>query len=138
MAFAETLNQIPFSTTSTMATGFLPPLLRSMSHIFYLLGALANEDVPVSDDEAREELTAAFDHWAARNHDADQSLSSATVDLCGRLETLIADTFAEYEGWDSDTKIANITSVAHRCLGIGAILDRELIGITGSDPGRAM
>ena len=135
--FSETIEQIPFAPSSPTGSGFLPPILRAQGHILYLLGCLADEEVTVEDDKAVEELTAAETHFHARA-DASETVSTATRGLATLLNTAIAQAVTEYPSWEPEVRVTNLRALAHRVVAFSAVLDRELVGLTGSDPGSTL
>ena len=136
MAFADTIRSIPFTPRSTTATGFVPPMLRAMGHILYLTGCLADENVTVADEEALNELREAETHWLARA--ATDATSTAINELASRIGSAIAEARDEYEGWDDTARVQNLRDLANRIVAFSCHLDRELVGLTGSDPGSSL
>jgi hypothetical protein len=136
MPFSETMAQLPFTGRTPQGSGFLPPILRAMGHVLFLNACIADEAVPVSDTEAVDELEAAFNHWTERA--TSENLSTATVARATLIGTAIAEASAEFTGWDEQTRANNLRDLAHRIVQFGADLDRELVGLTNSDPGTSL
>ena len=136
MAFTDTIRSIPYAARSAQATGYLPPTLRAMGHILYLTGCLADENVTVSDIEAIEELQQAREHWNGR---APTDATSTAINEQTRLiGTALEEAVTEYEGWDDTHRVQNLRDLANRIVGVSCALDRELLGLTGSDPGSSL
>lgn len=136
MAFTDSISAIPFAPTTNAGTGFLPPLLRALGHILYLTGCIADERVTVTDAEANTELQHAQEHWNART--GHEALSASAAALSSHISDAIGFAITEYPGWDDTHRVSNLRNLSHRILAYSAYLDRELIGLTGSDPGSAL
>lgn len=136
MAFTDSIAALPFTPRSANGSGFLPPILRAMGHILYLLGCLADEAVEVTQDQGLEELRAAGAHWNARTDS--ENLSGDARARATLIGTAIGDATREWPEWTDDQKRDNLRDLAHRLVQFGADLDRELVGITGSDPGSSL
>ena len=136
MAFADTLKELPFTPRTPTGSGFLPPMFRGSGHILYLVGVLADDKTTVTDDEAKAELQQAREHWNARI--VTPAISTIAIEKAARTQTLIDEAIAEYDGWNADTRIANIRDLGHRVSQFMADLDRELVGIPNSDPGTSL
>jgi hypothetical protein len=135
--FSDTIAQIPFAPTTADGSGFLPPIVRAQGHVLYLLGMLADDEVTVEDEKALAELVAAEAHFHARA-DASETVSTATRGIATLLNTALLEASAEYPIWTPELRITNIRNLAHRVVAFSAVLDRELVGLTGSDPGSAL
>lgn len=136
MAFADTIRQIPYAPAGNQAVGFLPPILRSMSHILYLTGCLADENVNVENQEALNELNEALTHWIDR---APSSATSTAINEKLRLVgEAISEALNEYIGWNDEQRTQNLRDLANRVVAVSCDLDRELLGLTGSNPGSSL
>lgn len=136
MAFTDTIATIPFAPTQQAATGFLPPLVRGMGHVLYLLGCEADEAVTVTPEQATAELTAAREHWNARSET--NNVSSLARERSTTLGLAISEALNEYTGWTPDQRTSNLRDLSNRIVAYTAELDRELIGLTGSDAGSSL
>jgi hypothetical protein len=136
MAFTDTLTQLPYTPRTQTASGFLPPMLRGMGHILFLLGCLSDDKVDVTTEEGQQELAHAMEHWNARATPA--AVSTAARDRATLLGVALTEAHAEFADWDNDTRITRVTDLSHRILQYSADLDRELVGIRDSDPGTAL
>lgn len=136
MAFTDTIRSIPFAASTPNGRGFLPPMLRGMGHLLYLLGCLADEAMTVTVEQATTELTAAREHWNART--ATENVSTATLGIADLLATAIGEAIREYPDWGEDARISNLRDLNHRILAFSASLDRELVGLRDSDAGTAL
>lgn len=136
MAFTETMAQLPYTPRTQQASGFIPPLLRAMGHILYLLGVLSDDKTEVSDEEAVTELTHAREHWNARAETS--AVSAAAVERAALIRTALNEAVAEFTGWNADQRTANLRDLNNRILQYTADLDRELVGIRDSDPGSSL
>lgn len=134
--FSDTMAQIAVPTGGGVASGFLPPIIRAQGHILYLLGCLADPDVTVSTEDAIAELTAAKDHLDERT--ATTAISTAASVLLGAWTMAIGEATAEYTAWTDEARIQNLRAIANKVVGIACVLDRELVGLTGSNPGHAL
>lgn len=134
--FRTTVHAIPFSPTTENGAGFLPPIIRALGHILYILGCLAAEDVTVAEADAVTEITHAKGHWDARVVPASVSTAAATRGIAiSELFTLAQDGFTR---WPEDHRVDNLRELANRIVDYTAFLDRELTGVTGSDAGRML
>lgn len=136
MAFSDTLQTLPFAARTANASGFLPPMVRAMGHVLYLTGCLADENVTVTDAEAHTELDHAVEHWNARA--VTENVSTASADRSRAIGTLLQEARAEYAGWEPEARVNNLRDLSHRILQYSADLDRELVGLPGSDPGSSL
>ena len=136
MAFTDTIRALPFTPRTANASGFIPPMLRAMGHILYVLGCLADEAVPKTDEEVLNELRHAQEHWNARA--TTEAVSTPTRDRAASIGTALTEAIEEYPGWETDARINNLRDLAHRLIQYGADLDRELVGIRDSDPGTSL
>lgn len=136
MAFTDTIRSIPFTPNSVHARGFVPPIIRAMGHILFLTGSLADENVTVAATEAEAELQAAEDHWNARA--TTPAISEAIATRASTIGTAIHEARSEFASWTEANRLQNIRDLAHRIVGFCADLDRELVGLTDSDPGSSL
>lgn len=136
MAFADSIQQLPYAPRAQAARGFVPPMLRAMGHILFLTACLADENVAVTDEEALTELRHAAEHWNARTET--DAVSTATNQSSALIGVTIGEAITEYEGWDEAHRVQNLRDLANRIMGYTATLDRELVGITESDPGSSL
>jgi len=136
MTFATDLAKVPFTATQQNAVGFLPPLMRAAGHLLFVLAdcAVAEGDTrPLTDDEVAGELKHAKEHWDAIV--LDEALSAGTRETLGFIGKCITSANKEFGTWDRDAKIRNLRDLGNRIAGVTATLDRELVGLRGSDPG---
>lgn len=136
MPFADTIRTLPYVARTATASGFLPPMVRAMGHIIYLVGCNADEAVTVTDEDALGELRHAQEHWNARN--ATPAASTAAHDQARIIATCITEAIAEYPAWTADQRTQNLRDLGNRLVAHCAFLDRELVGITDSDPGSSL
>jgi hypothetical protein len=136
MAFTEQLALLPFSASTPNGRGFLPPIVRSLGHILYLVGCIADPTVEVTNDQAIVELGHASTHWNARTTPA--NLSTITATYAANIHRLIELAIEEYGDWTDETRITNLRNVTNRILQFTAALDREYAGIRDSDPGSSL
>ena len=136
MSFAEIMTQLPFSPRTDHGTGFFPPIFRASGHILFLASCIADEQVTVSTEEAREELQHALDHWGSRTDTP--NISTAASERASTINTAIAEAITEYEEWTDEERLDNIRNLANRIADFSAFLDRELVGLTGSDAGHSL
>jgi hypothetical protein len=136
MAFADTIRAIPYTPRTQTASGFLPPMLRAMGHILYLTGCLADENMTVSDEEAINELQSATQHWL--NRTATTATSTAINERASVIGVAIDEAISEYTSWPEDQRTQNLRDLANRIVAFSCHLDRELVGLTTSDPGSSL
>lgn len=136
MPFTETIRAIPYTPRGQQASGYLPPILRAMGHVLYLTGCLADENVTVTTEEAIAELQEAENHWNACA--TSPALSEAIVARGTSIGTAIVEARDEYASWAEDRRVQNLRDLANRVIQFSCDLDRELIGLTGSDPGTSL
>lgn len=134
MTFAEELAKIPFAARQTDATGFVAPIMRASGHaLFTVIGTMVGPEV-VSDDEVIAELAETKSHWDAVQHD-NEVFSAAIKDKVTVIGALIDAAITEYPTWTADNRKDNLRELANRFVLLGCDLDRELAGVTTSDPG---
>lgn len=131
--FAQALAQIPFTANTQNGAGFLPPMMRAIGHVLYVVGCVADETIPVTDADVIAELEAAGEHWNARTPTT--AISTSAAARATALGTLIEYARLEYAGWPETEREGNLRSLANRLYDFTAFLDRELTGLTGSDAG---
>lgn len=134
--FSDTLRELPFNGRSEQGSGFLPPMIRAMGHLMVLLEYVGDPAHEVTDEEIENELNAAEQHWAARA--LTENISTTASDRAALINTAIHDARGEFSGWDENTRIANLRDLTHRVVQFTADLDRELVGLAGSDPGTSL
>jgi hypothetical protein len=135
MTFTAALEAIPFTATTPNGTGWLPPIIRASGHILHLAASLADEAIPVTDEEALNELQAALGHLNSRT--GTDNISTATREAAANLDNLVAQTIAEFSGWTPEDRVKNLEQVGHRFTALASTLDWELIGLR-SDPGTSL
>jgi hypothetical protein len=136
MPFTDTIAELPFTPRTPTASGFLPPMVRGMNHIVYLIGCMADEKVTVTPEEAIEELKHAQEHWNARTET--QAVSTDSVTRATTIGRGIGEAITEFADWNEEQRITNLRNLTHRILQYTAELDRELVGIRDSDPGSSL
>jgi len=138
MAFADRLNEIPFVPSGQQATGFLPPFIRMLGHMMYVVAILGNDAIEHEDAEIQQELAAAAEHWGHRDPEAASRISTRTAAYCTSIDTLLTEAARDYNAWNPATRVTNFTGLTNRIAAFAAELDHELLGLPGSNPGRAM
>lgn len=136
MPFTEHIAAIPYTSTTNRGAGLLAPMMRAMGHILYLAGCMADTAITVTNEQATRELTDAKEHWDART--GTEAVSSTTAGIIEHISQALTDAIAEYSSWTDQQRSTNIRDLANRMVFVGAKLDREAIGITGSDPGSSL
>jgi hypothetical protein len=144
--FEELNTKLVYTPKTSEGKGFLPPFLRALTHITYGLG-IAEDELPktktgsATEDKkiketmtkVKEELTGAISHF--EKVEVTDAFSSVAQDQLMIFKKALGAASAEFENWDRDTQINNLTALVNKLLGISAMLDRELIGLRDSDPG---
>jgi len=132
--FAEHLATIPFTTRSQEAVGFLPPMIRALGHLTFVLAVVADEDdTSMTDEDILAELDHAIVHW---NQIADpETTSVASTTQVNELNRLLALAKTEWPDWEHKDRVKNIRDTANRIVGFTVALDRELVGLRDSDAG---
>lgn len=133
----ELLNQIPFQPTGANATGMLTCIVRSMGHILYLVGMLAEDGYTMSDEEQQNELDHAASHLDASIVAASNTLSTTTKQMVTAYISAVEHCKASALSWGTDDKKRTLRDLANRAAGLAAVLDRECIGIA-SNPGSSL
>lgn len=133
MAFTATIAALPGHAKTADAKGFLPPFIRGMGHLLYLLADTAATEPKLTIAEVEEELKDAEAHWT--NFNGKDVLSTPARDQLGLLNTAITEALVEWEGWDAATRTRNMRDLVNRAVGFSVTLDRELLGLTDSDAG---
>lgn len=136
MAFADTIRNIPFTPRQGEASGFLPPMVRAMGHVLYVLGCISDDAVPKTDEECLAELRAAQVHWNARI--GTTAVSTAIGTTATNISTAFGECVEEFPGWNADTRQTNLRDLTHRIVQYSADLDRELVGVRDSNPGTTL
>jgi hypothetical protein len=136
MAYADTIRSLPYAPRTPNASGFVPPMIRAMGHILYLTGCLADENITVTDDQALNELRAALEHWDARSET--NAVSTATLARATTIQEALTLAIEEYGSWEERNRLQNVRNLANRIIAYTCDLDRELLGLTGSDPGSSL
>ena len=139
MTFATDLAQIPFTARGTDPAGFLPPILAASSHILFAMAAsttLEGDNPVCTPEELLNELVEARTHWGVVN--ANDALSATTAQAVKNLGDAIVSACDEFADWEPRAKVDNLRELANRVRGLGAVLDRELVALTNSDPGYAL
>lgn len=131
--FVETIEKIEYRPTSQQGTGFLPPIVRGSLHVLFLMAAINDEKIEVSQEDAITELTAARDHFNSRMFVT--SVSGVTLGKVDTLAMAIEEAITEYKDWDDKVRTKNLQDLSNRIVQVASDLDRELIGIRESDPG---
>lgn len=134
--FSDTIRELPFTGRSEQGAGFLPPMVRAMGHLMVLLEYVGDPEHEVTEDEITAELSAALLHWNART--TTQNVSTVAADRAVTLGTALLQMEEEFRDWDENTRINNLRDLNHRILQYTADLDRELVGLPGSDPGTSL
>lgn len=133
MAFADTIKLMPVHARTAEAKGFLPPFLRAMGHMLYLLADTAADEPKITVDEAGLEITHAFQHL--QNLAGTDVLSTAARDHLATLQQALTDATVEWGDWDAKTRTKNMRDLVNRAVAISVPLDRELLGLPDSDAG---
>ena len=134
MTFAEALDAVPLNAQGPDPIGFLPPILRAQGHMAFVLAVVADEDdTSMTDAQLFEELEHARLHWAAIA--TTENISATARQSISNLADLFNGLHDEWGAWERADRVKNLRDVANRIVGFGATLDRELIGLTGSDAG---
>lgn len=136
MAFKESMAELPFRGLTPDGNGFFPPMMRASGHILYLLGMVADDKITVTNDEAVAELQHAQKHWVARK--ITDAVSDRAQKRAKDLGLAIGYAITEYPTWADTAKAGNLRDLNNRILHYAAELDRELTGLTDSDPGTSL
>lgn len=137
MPFSDSIATLPFTPTTDHGRGFLPPFMRAGGHLLYLLGRMT--DTPTrrpTDNQIKEELDSLNRHF--ENFVVPDYMSEASKTHVSNFTLALADLNSEIEGWDLDTKIANILQLSNRLMQFMAFLDREALGLRDSDAGQEL
>jgi hypothetical protein len=111
-------------------------MIRGMSHVIYLVGVLDDEVSTVAEAEAVTELQHALEHWHAREHTT--YISDAAAAQADTLELALTQALNEYASWSVDLRVGHLRNLVQRYFQFLANLDRELVGLTNSDPGSSL
>ena len=137
--FAEAIAAVPFSGTSSAATGLLAPIMRATGHILYAVAANADEGYTITDEEVRREL----EHAAGHLHSTVSTADAAPIStVCKeRVRAFCEATLAaglEWSDWPEAERGNNLRHLANRAAALGVIFDQELAGVRGSDAGSSL
>lgn len=133
VTFATLIGALPFNATTQTGTGFFTPLWRASGHLTHLLAMLHEDDVDVEDGEAMAEINEAVNHLG--HLVIPEGISTSARTQAEAIRTITTALGLEYLDWDLDTRKTNLRNAIQRYAGLIAFLDRELTGLTGSDPG---
>jgi hypothetical protein len=136
MAYTDTIRSLPYAPRTTNASGFVPPMIRAMGHILYVTGCLADESITKTDEQVLGELLAALEHWDARSET--NAVSTATLARATTIHEALTLAIEEYGSWEERNRLQNVRNLANRIIAYTCDLDRELLGLTGSDPGSSL
>lgn len=136
MVAAARVKEIAFRGKTPHGAGFFPPILRAAGHTLYLLGMIADDKITVTDEEAIEELKHAQTHWAARSET--DAVSQATRETAEKLGIALGEIITEWKGMADANKTTVLRDYNNRLVQYAADLDRELVGLTDSDPGTSL
>lgn len=131
--FADTIQKLDYNPTSQQGAGFLPPIFRGSQHILFLMASVNDEQVEVTTDDALTELKAAKTHFDSRVNPT--SVSTPTLAKAILLDVAMTQAIEEYGKWDDKARTANLKDLSNRIAQFASDLDRELTGLTESDPG---
>lgn len=137
MAFTETLAALPHTATKQQAVGFHAPIFRAMVHVTYVLACEANPNMKLTDEEVLAEIGHARLHWEAVRLPAGV-FSKEMTERVVVFAMALKDVENEYTTWDDHTKVRNIKQLSDRAIGLGVLLDKEVLGIADADPGMEM
>jgi hypothetical protein len=146
--FNDLNTKMIYSPKTSEGKGFLPPLLRAIGHLLYALG-IADDDLPKKATTAADKKTAAEVITMVKEEITSSIKHFEKVEISDNFSTIAKDQLVvfnqalnalakEFDGWDRDTQINNLTSLVNKVMGISAMLDRELIGLRDSDPGSSL
>ena len=136
MSAKDTIASMPFNPTSEKGTGFLPPLLRGIHHLMFLMACIADEEVTVNDADAVAELLEAHGHLEAIT--IAPSISTDTAARTAVLRQAVIEFRDEYTGLTAVERTDILRDLVHRSFQFAADLDRELTGTRQSDPGTSL
>ena len=123
--FETVLTRLPYTANTERGRGFLPPLARSVSHVLNIFS---------SPDDGVDELSEANLHLSQITGLDNRFSEGARVYMADLTEALRT-AQVEYPTWEGDTRTTNLRNLANRMVGVLAMLDREVLGITDSDAG---
>lgn len=135
-----TLNAIPYAPRQEQAKGFIAPLVRSIGHILYLVGAYNEERYTLTDEEAQKELTDAADHLATTLVSDTPLISGTAKSYISALGDALAHATVGWASFTDDQKATLIRNLANRAAGAASYYDTEFAGLTAAetDPGSAL
>jgi phage baseplate assembly protein W len=134
--FRDTITELPYNARTPEGSGFFPPMVRAIGHLLVLLEYVGDPDHNVTDEEVTTELSAAIVHWESRT--STENVSTRAIDTAHTIFTALSQLRDEFPDWNEDQRITNLRDLIHRILQYVADLDRELVGLTGSDPGSTL
>lgn len=139
MNFREVIAAIPFNPTGDTATGLVAPIMRATGHILYVIGAFAEPDYVLSDEEVQRELTDANAHLSGTTATAqDAPISAAIRAQIINFVNAVHYAAEEYPEWPTEERGPNLASLANAATALGTLFDAELAGVTDSNPGRSL
>ncbi len=136
-AFGTILATIPYAPAQANAKGLIPTMIRSMGHILYCVGALADKEYKFSETEMQNELNHAAEHLDASVVLEANALSGTAKEHIIAYCTAVGHAKDSARFWSEADRIRLLKDLANRAAGLGAFLDREFIGIA-SDPGTSL
>lgn len=135
--FSTVLATIPYTPSQANAKGLLPMMIRSMGHIIYCVGALADPNYKFTEAEMQNELDHAAEHLDASVVLEAHALSTTAKEYIIAYCTAVGHAKDSARFWPEAERTRLLRDLANRTAGLGAFLDREFIGIA-SDPGTSL
>lgn len=131
--FADISKSLPFRATTKEGRGFLPPFLRAMNHFLTIMQFVEESKKKDKMPFVIEELKEAVTHITAIN--VGPFLSSTAKETLINFGKLAQTAHVEASSWTEDQIVENCKILMDRGAMVASMLDRELIGLSDSDPG---
>jgi len=131
-SFEDILAKFSYTPASEEGAGFLPVIGRSSGHLLYLVGRYEDKTKPTT-SKAKEEIEGALGHWS--NLVVEDYFSTKAKTEIGIIDTLLRRAQTDIESWTNEEVSLRVQSITNRMIQLLANLDREVLGIRGSDAG---
>jgi hypothetical protein len=136
--FVTTLHRMVIPSTQANATGLIGPLMRAMGHLLYALAASAATPPTATPEEIKDEINAAAAHLLGTTNISEDCLSNEIIVALDTIQETTNHANVLWDNWEDNVKKENLILLINAYMSVATKLDRELAGITDSDPGSSL
>jgi hypothetical protein len=113
--------------------------MRATGHILYVVGAFAEPNYVLTDEEVQRELTDASTHLVGTSAvAAGAPISTIVKRKIDNFVDAVHYASEEYHEWPAEERGPNLASLANAATALGTLFDADLAGVTDSNPGRSL